>query len=92
MDLSKGLKNPTDLLEAIEVAKLKDERYKSAIWAIHKYKWYNWYQNIHIKKDSPEDIENTNIFDKLQETNPEIHEDIEENITSEINKLVNDID
>lgn len=92
MDLSKGLKTPTDLLEAIWIAKLKDERYNDAIWAIHKYKWYNWYQNIYIKKDSPEDIENTDIFNKLQEINPEIHEAVEANITSEINKLVNDID
>ena len=92
MDLSRGIKTPSELLEAIEIAKLKDERYQAAILAIHKYKWYNWYQNIYIKQDTPEDIENTDIFNKLQETNPEIHEAVEANITSEINKLVEDID
>ena len=92
MELSRGLRTPADLLEAIEIAKSKDERYKDAVWAIHKYKWYNWYQNIYIKKDTPEDIENTEIFDRLEQTNPEIHADVEANITWEINKLVNDID
>lgn len=87
MNLKSGIKTPTELLAAIEIAKLNDERYVDAIWAIHKYKWYNWYQNVHIKKDTPEDIQNTEIFNRLEVEYPKIHFDIEENIRYEIEKL-----
>ena len=87
MELSKGLKTPTDLLEAIEIAKLNNEQYNNAIHAITKYKWYNWYQNFYIKADSPEDIENTRIFNELEETYPKMHADIEKGVDSEIKKL-----
>ena len=84
MDLNKGIRNPSQLREAIEMAK---QGSSDAIWAIHKYKWYNWYQNIHIKKDSPEDIENTEIFEDLERNYPDIHRKVEDNINYEIAKL-----
>lgn len=55
---------------------------QDAIWAIHKYKWYNWYMNIHIKPDSPEDLENTKIFEELEKQESEIHRQVESNITN----------
>lgn len=87
MNLNSGIKNPSDLKEAIEIAKLHNEQYNDAIYAIHKYKWYNWYQNLHIKKGSVEDAENTAIFDKLKTEHSEIHKDVELNISSEIDRL-----
>jgi hypothetical protein len=89
MDLSKGIRNPNQLREAIEMAKTGD---KEAVWAIHKYKWYNWYQNIHIKQGTPEDVENTQIFQELERDHPEIHEQVEDNIEYEIKKLNYDLD
>lgn len=79
MDLSKGIRNPSQLREAIDMAKTGNQ---DAIWAIHKYKWYNWYMNIHIKEGSPEDIENTEIFNKLGLEHPDIHNQVESNITN----------
>jgi len=92
MELKFAIKTPDELLEIIEIAKRKDTDYVDAIWAIHKYKWYNWYQNIYIKADSPEDKENTKIFEALFESHPEIDADIEANITYEIKKLEKDSD
>ncbi len=89
MDLSRGIRNPSQLREAIEMAK---EGNKDAVWAIHKYKWYQWYQNIHIKKDTPEDQENSIIFKELEEKHPDIHKQVEDNIDYEIKKIQYDID
>jgi len=85
MDLKSGIRNPTQLKEAIEMAKSGDN-YSDVIWAIHKYKWYNWYLNLHIKKDTPEDIENTQIFEELEKDYPQIHSDVEKNVDYEVNK------
>jgi hypothetical protein len=85
-----AIKNPVELKHAIEIAKTlarDTKEYFDIIWDIHKYKWYNWYQNLHIKADSPEDIENTEIFNVLKENDPIIHEDVENNIKYEIDKL-----
>jgi hypothetical protein len=90
MNLPSGIKTPTQLKEAIDIAVQKDSRYINTIWNIHKYKWYNWYQNIYIKKDSPDDVENTRIFEALAIDYPEIHKDIEDNIDSEIVKLTDE--
>lgn len=93
-DLKKGIRTPLELLQAIEIAAknygFDDIEYAEAIWAIHKYKWYNWYQNLHIKKDTPEDIENTKIFKSIEIHHPNIHRDVEANITHEITKLEDD--
>lgn len=87
MDLQKGIRNPSQLREAIELAKQGNN---DAIWAIHKYKWYNWYQNIHIQFGTKEDLENTEIFMKLEEDYPDIHKKVEDNIAYEIHKLESD--
>lgn len=87
MDLQSGIRNSSQLREAIELAKQHGADYDDVIWAIHKYKWYNWYQNLHIKADSPEDIENTLIFKNLETEFFEIHSDVEKNISIEIEKL-----
>jgi hypothetical protein len=91
-NLKQGIKTPSELREAIEIAKLKDDNYDDAIWAIYKYKWYNWYQNIHIKQGSPQDEENTEIFNMLNEDYIEIHNAVEGWISYEIEKLSNDIE
>lgn len=87
--MNKGITNPTELREAIERAKEGDQ---DAIWDIHKYKWYNWYLNVHIKPDSQEDIDNTEIFEDLEKNFPDIHKQVEENIAYEVEKLRNDSD
>lgn len=91
MDLKTGIRNPAQLLEVIEMVKTATDTteptYGDIIWAIHKYKWYNWYQNIHIKIDSPMDIENSKIFEKIRVELPQIHLDVEKNIDYEIEKL-----
>lgn len=85
-----SIKTPLQLKEVIEIAKLQNEEYSDAIYAIHKYKWYNWYQNLHIKAGTPEDIENSLIFNQLMIEYPKIHEDVEINISLELDKLYND--
>ncbi len=87
MDFKEGIRCPADLIAAIEVAKLHDEDYQAAIYAIHKYKWYNWYQHTHIIEGTEEDVLNSLIFNALQLEHPKIHEDIEDNIDYEITKL-----
>jgi len=90
-----NIKTPNDLRAAISIAVSAttetNPTYFDIIWGIHKYKWYNWYQNIHIKKDSPEDIENTLIFEEIKNKYPQIHFDIEKNIDFEIEKLKTDL-
>jgi len=80
-----GITNPKELREAIALAKTGD---KEALHQIHLYKWYNWYQNIHIKEGTPEDIENTEIFNDIKENDPELHKEIEKMIDGQIYKLV----
>lgn len=84
-----GIKTPAELREAIAMAIATEDNY-DIIHAIHKYKWYNWYQNIHIKKDSEADVENTKIFEELKENYPEIHKQVEQRIDFEIEKLEQD--
>jgi hypothetical protein len=83
-NLMAGITNPQELREAIERAKTGDT---DAIWDIHKYKWYNWYQNIHIKEGSEMDIENTQIFQELESQYPDIHQQVEKQIDMEIERL-----
>jgi len=85
-----AIKTPVELKQAIENAKKtapESKEFFDIIWDIHKYKWYNWYQHLHIKEGSPEDIENTEIFQDLETNYPQIHEAVEQNIEFEINKL-----
>ena len=88
MNLSDGIKTPTELREAIEIADAHDENYESAIWAIYKYKLYNWYENIHIALGSPEDKENDDIFNELGwRTDRSIHEAVEAHITNYLDRI-----
>lgn len=87
--MTKGITCPQELREAIERAKEGDD---GAIWDIHKYKWYNWYQNAHIKAGSEADIENTQIFEELERKYPAIHKQVEKQIDDEIERLNADID
>lgn len=91
LDLKRGIRTPEQLREALQLAiSAKDKT--DVIWAIHKYKWYNWYLNLHIKPDSPADEENTLIFKEIQEKYPKIHELIEDNIKYEVKKMNGDFD
>jgi hypothetical protein len=84
------IKTPADLKAAILIAITATDdtkpSYFDIIWDIHKYKWYNWYCCMHIKKGSAEDLENTQIFYELENNHPSIHLDIERNIDFEIEK------
>lgn len=82
-----SITNSSELREVIEIAKLNNEDYHEAIYAIHKYKWANWYLNIHVKMDTPADAENTLIFESLKNDYPKIHEDVEFNISMEVERL-----
>jgi hypothetical protein len=90
-----AIKNPVELKQAILIAAITppdSKEYFDIIWDIHKYKWYNWYQNRHIKKNSQEDIENTEIFKDLEKQHPDIHKAVEENIDFEVRKINGDLD
>jgi len=91
MEIKSGIRNPQQLIEAIEMAKQHGPDYDDVIYAIHKYKWYQWYQNLHIKADTPEDVQNTLIFEELKLESPEIHADVELNISFEVEKLNSDM-
>ena len=59
------------------------------IYSLGKYVWYNYYQNIHIKKDSPEDIANERIYKALEITDKDLYQKIEKRVDFEIDKLKN---
>jgi len=64
--------------------------YNEVISAMYKYKWYNFYQNTHIKAGSPEDIENEKIFKDIEDNYPEIHIEVEQLIDNEIDRIDNE--
>jgi len=87
------IKTPQDLGEAIVIAlNGTPQQVEEAISAIGTYKWYNYYCNIHIKKDSDADKENENIFDRLQKEFPEEHKLIEDRVNVYIERLAKDVD
>lgn len=77
-----------DLKEAIRLVLAGD---KSLIFDIFKYKWYNYYQNIHVKVGSETDIANEKTFEDLKINHPKIHKAIEGMIDHEIEKLNSDV-
>lgn len=83
-----NIKSPADLKIAIELAVNGDEK---IAYNIYKYKWYNYYQNIHIKQGSAADLENEQIFKELEITHPELHREVEEYIDHEIKRLNLDV-
>jgi len=88
MDVLNGITNPEELREALRLALSTKDNWEY-IMVMHKYKWYNWYQNIHIKEGTDADKENTKIFEEIETQHPEIHKLIEDNIDIEIDKLNN---
>lgn len=75
-----SIKNPEQLKEAINLA---IQGNIEILYDIANYIAYNYYMYMHIKKDSPEDIENEKIYKDFQENYPETFWEVE--------KLINDI-
>lgn len=87
------IKTPEDLTRAITIAEnTTGEKRNEAIEAIGTYKWYNYYCNIHIKKDSEADKENEKIFKYLEKESPEIHKLVEQRVDMYIGCLEHDLD
>ncbi len=87
------IKSPADLEKAIEIAKTGNESNKNdAIYAMGTYKWYNYYQNIHIKEGSDADKENERLFKLLEKEAPLIHFAVEKWVDWYIERLGQDID
>ena len=59
------------------------------IYSLGKYVWYNYYQNINIKKDSPEDLANERIYKALEITDKDLYQKIEKRVDFQIDKLKN---
>lgn len=75
---------PQDLLDVLAKwdANPQDPELRYFILSVGKYKWYNWYQCIHIAEGSPADVENTRIFTEWETKRPELHKEVEAYITS----------
>jgi hypothetical protein len=90
------IKSPEELEAAIKLAiETKDVspfQYEKVVYALYKYKWYNWYQNTRFKEGSEADIKHTELFEKLEAEQPEIHAEIEQFIDWAIERLNSDID
>lgn len=78
-----NIRNPKELEDAIIDYKGDSD----TLLAIVKYKWYNYYQNLHIKRGSKEDLENDKIFEQIKVVLPGLHKLIEKGIDWEIEKL-----
>lgn len=86
------IKSPADLEKAIEIAKNGSETTKKdALYAMGTYKWYNYYQNIHIKEGSDADKENERLFKLLEIEAPNVHKSIESWVDWYIEKLGQDL-
>lgn len=79
-----SIKSPADLRIAIQLYLEGD---KTICYDIYKYKWYNYYQNIHIKQGSEADVQNEQIFEEIKLTHPKLHQEVEEYIDHEIARL-----
>lgn len=85
--------NTNELKIAMNIAMNTENPSKAeAIRAIATYKWYNYYQNLHIIAGSADDIENEYLFDLLQSNFESIHDQIENLVNGYIERLNNDID
>lgn len=84
MQRERMIRSAKELQEAIFLAKNGDE---DILFSMGKYIAYNYYMNIHIKKDSPDDIENEKLYKQFQNDCPELWKKVEEwvdyNYTSE---------
>ncbi len=69
-----NIKSPNDLKIAIDLAIKGDV---GILYDIARYISYNYYMYMHIKKDSPEDLENEIIYKSFEENYPVLHKDVE---------------
>jgi hypothetical protein len=79
-----AIKNAEELKAEINKA---EQGNKDSLYDIAKFKWCNYYQNIHIKAGSEEDQKIGKLFDDLIESNPILNCKIEERVDWEIEKL-----
>ena len=68
-----NIKNPEDFKSAIE--KLVSGE-KEIAYDIARYTVYNYYLNIHIKADSPQDKENELIYSDFKDKHPELYKKV----------------
>lgn len=84
MQRERMIRSAKELQEAIDLAIKGDD---DILFSMGKYIAYNYYMNIHIKKDSPDDIENEKIYKRFQLEYPGLWKKVEEwvdyNYTSE---------
>jgi hypothetical protein len=87
------IKSPEDLRNAIKkLETCQDSGKDEIINAIGTYKWYNYYQNTHIKVGSDADKDNEIIFKEIENTNITLHDAIEEIVDVYIDRLNKDVD
>lgn len=85
--------SPDELLNATMIAiDDNNSRQTEAIQAIATYKWYNYYQHIHIKQGSIDDELNENLFEEIKIYRFHLHTQIEDLINGYIDRLNSDID
>ncbi|MGJ1365756.1 hypothetical protein [Sphingobacterium spiritivorum] len=88
-DLDKTILNPMRFQKAISLYETTEngQLMIDLIYSLGKYVWYNYYQNLHIPKDSAEDIENERIYKALEQSNLSLYCLIEKQVDWEIQKL-----
>ncbi|MFD2598723.1 hypothetical protein ACFSQ3_07140 [Sphingobacterium corticis] len=87
-DLQKSILNPRRFCKAIELYESTDDQSLKSelIYAMGKYVWYNYYQNLHIPNCSMEDQENERIYKELEQSSYDLYRLIENHIEWEMNK------
>lgn len=88
-DLEGTILNPRRFRKAIKLYESTDDnKLKSdLIYSLGKYVWYNYYRNLHIPKDSEDDLENERIYKGLEQSNLSLYRLIEKHVDWEIEKL-----
>ncbi len=79
-----NIKTPKELKEAVDLAIKGDIE---ILYDIAKYIAYNYYMYMHIKKDSPEDLENEVIYKGFQENYPELFQEVEQLVDTIYEKI-----
>jgi len=86
---SDGLRSSKDLKEAIELAINGDQ---DILFSIGKYITYNYYMNIHIKKDSEDDKENEKLYKQFEIDHPDLYKKVENWVDYNFKKFERDED
>lgn len=89
LQLMMSIKSPSDLQVAIDLAIAGN---KEILYDLGKYITYNYYMYTHIKKDSPEDLENEKIYTKFREEYPLLYKEVETYVDFNFQKMTNDDD